>query len=200
MTRGSQALQHPHKGTQKGWTTRSAGCWLCQQRPWRRKEAKVARVVVVGKLFGAYASRQEVEQVVALQVGGRPEGVSFPFVGSPGVFQILLASEAQVSRLLAAGQLSSRQKPLALQRWAPSLSEIGVELDFVYMWAELPRLPPQFFEFLQAIGDLLGSFVSSKHSVKEMFGGARATVCVRIQSKAPPIQTLRPLSFRLSGC
>lgn len=142
-------------------------------------------------MFGGNASKQEVESLVSTHVGGRPEGVSFPFVGSPRVFQVLLASEALASRLLAVDQLAIRQKPVALQRWAPSMSELGVELDFVYLWAELPGLPPHFYEFLQDIGDLVGRFISSKHSVKELYGGARITLCVRIPAKAPLIQTIR---------
>lgn len=90
-------------------------------------------------------------------------------------------------RLLAVKPMVIRDKPVGIQRWAPSMSELGVEMDFVYLWAELPGLTPQFYELLKEIGNPIGEFVSSKYSVKDMYGSARPTICVQIASGDPLI-------------
>lgn len=56
------------------------------------REARVARVVVVGRMYGGVISKHEVVQMVTVHAGAGPEGVSFPFPNSPCVFQALLAN------------------------------------------------------------------------------------------------------------
>lgn len=147
-------------------------------------------MVVVGRMYRGHAAKHDVELLVETYVGTKPEGVCFPFADAPGVFHALLASEAAASRLLAVELPKVRNKPMEVQRWTPTMSKLWVAMDFVHLWAQLPGLPSQYFEMLKEIGNLLGTFVSSKYSVKEMHSGARPTICVRILSTAPLVHTV----------
>lgn len=155
------------------------------------QEAKLSKTVLVGRASGCNASKAEVEKLIEVVTGSKAEGISFPFAGSPGVFQACLASPQLAAQLVDRTDLFIRQKLVFFQRWAPSMSELGVKLDFYFVWATFPRLPLQYLELLPSIGTIIGKFLSSKYTVKEMQAGALPTICLRMASNATLVSTIQ---------
>lgn len=96
-----------------------------------------------------------------------------------------------MAELVSRVNLQIRERPVVLQRWAPAMAELGVQLDHVFVWALLPKLPLQYLEVLQELGAFMGTYLSSKYSVEEMMAGATPTVCLRIKASDPLVTSLK---------
>lgn len=76
-------------------------------------------------------------------------------------------------------------RPTLLTKWTPAGCRNMSSLDVALYWVLLPGLPPQCFESLEQIGNLLGVYISTEKTKEEMLNGATPIIGVQIPDTLP---------------